>query len=385
MSFNRVCAEIDLDILKNNFLKIKDLANQNSKKEIKLFPSVKANAYGHGAVVCGKNLVDLGCNMLCVAAISEALELRTAGIDIGILLLAPINPNSQEEIDAIINNNVCITVYDIKSLEKLDTYASLINKKVSCQIKIDTGMGRIGINTHDFADFFKKAISFKNINIIGVYSHLANADSGITEDDFTYHQIELFQQNIISEKEILPNNHLINHISNSAGLLNYPKARFDAARPGIILYGYYQNQQILTDIGIKPFLKLKSRIIHLKEMNKGYSIGYNRTYTLNKKSKIATVSIGYADGYPRILSNKAAMIVNGFSAPVIGRICMDQCMIDVTDIPNVERWQEVSVYDDAYEVTSISNLSKLSNTISYELLTSISPRVERHIIKNIKT
>ena len=370
MNYDRVCSYLDLEILRNNFRAIKNIVGEN----VKIFTSVKANAYGHGDVACGKCLEGEGVDMLCVASLTEATRLRKAGIQTGILLLAPLNPLHKEAIEEAISFNISVTVCDELLASEINTIAEKMKKNALVHIKIDTGMNRIGIEPQNFPDFIKKISIFNNIICEGIYSHLSTADD-FNEKEFTEKQITDFQDIRDFAKSI--NRDCICHLANSAGTIHYPNARFDAIRTGILLYGYSFDENILKDLGIKPAMKLKSRIIFLKDIKKRTSVGYNRTFIADKDMKIATVSIGYGDGYPRSLSNKGAMIVNGLPAPVVGRICMDQCMIDVSGISDVNLWQEVSVYDNDYFETSIDNLAKLCGTISYELLTSISQRVER--------
>ena len=361
---DRVIAEIDVNQLKTNIDTIKSLIAPRP-----LFVTVKANAYGHGIIKISKQYEKLGVDTLCVASFYEGLEIRDKGVKTNILILAPV-PTDREIIKEGIKKNISFTVCSYELAEFINEIAKGIGKEALVHVKVDTGMSRVGVLPSEAFEFINYTKNLPFVKCVGVFTHLAAADD-IKEDTFTKGQINIMKD----LKEKIGDESIIFHVANSAGILYYPEAYFDAVRGGIVVYGY-MDKSLREKYPIRPVLSFKSHIIHIKTLEAGISIGYNRTFVTERKTRVATVSCGYGDGYPRALSNKGFVFVNGQRAKIIGRICMDIFMIDVTDI-KAELFDDVMLYDWHYEETDIENIACELGTISYELLTQISARVKR--------
>ncbi len=360
-------AEVDLSAIRYNISNIRSRVGQN----VKIIPAVKANGYGHGAVQVSKACIDASANMLGVACLEEAIELREAGFDTPILILGCLNPTAAEYVTRY---NIQSTICDFKYAKMLSDAAVKQNKKVAVHVKVDTGMGRIGISADSAVDFIKSVIALPNIYLMGVFTHFPSADEA--DKEYTYKQIAIFNKLILDIKSqgvVVP----MFHSSNSGAILAFPEADYDAVRPGIMVYGSYPSEEVVRSIAIREALTLKSKIVFLKEVAPETSISYGRTFTTKRRSKIATVPIGYADGYPRALSNKGEVAVKGVRAPVVGRVCMDQTLIDVTDVPDVQVGDDVVLYGGGFDFLSVSKIASMIGTISYELFCAISPRVSR--------
>ena len=358
----RSWVEINLNQIKTNYLAYKKMLGDNQK----IMPIVKADAYGHGDTQIALELQKLGATFFGVSNIEEAITLRKAGVNGDILILGytPIDSTSQ-----LIKYNLTQTVYSIE-------YADLMaNTKefVKVHFAIDTGMNRIGLNCDDSklcADTIRKYS--KSLNITGLFTHLCAADScDEFSNTFTITQINKFKtvKSYLSDINI---EHF--HYANSAGGLYYNDNSTNIIRLGIILYGLKPNYNNSLPIQIKPALSWKSIVSMVKEVKAGDFVGYSLSYKANKTVKVATIPTGYADGYNRMLSNKGKVIINGQFAPIIGKICMDQFMVDVTNIPNVKYEDEVILIGPQYSADDIANDI---GTIGYEVVCNISKRVPR--------
>ena len=371
-----VWAEVNLDNIINNICEIKK--NINGEEIIAV---VKANAYGHGAIDIAPILVENGADRLAVAMLSEALELREAGIKVPILILGYTDVTFAE---MLINNDIEQTVYSLDYAKELSKKAEALGKIAKIHIAVDTGMGRIGfLPSKKSVEEVVEISKLHNLNITGVFTHFSNADE--EDKSYAHNQINKFNLFIkdLEEREI---NLGIKHISNSASIIDIEDAHYNAIRPGIILYGYYPSEYINKEkLKLMPALSLKCQVIHVKELKKGEYIGYGRTFRTERDSIIATLPIGYADGYIRGLYKKANVIVNGKLAPVVGRICMDQCMVDITDVGPVKVGDEVILLgEDNGLKNNADDMAKLLDTINYEILCMIGRRVPRVYIKNGK-
>lgn len=366
---DRAWIEINLDNLEHNIKEIKKVMQEGSE----IMAVVKANAYGHGSVMIAKKLNEIGIYNFAVATLQEGIELRKNQIEGDILILGYTN---FEDIEYVTKYNLIQTIIDYK-------YASIINNmelehKIRVHIAMNTGMNRIG---EDFSNMDKiiEIYRMKNLLVEGIFTHLCVADSNAEEDIlFTKGQVQKFY-NVIEQIEKNGINVGKKHIQSSYGLLNYPEIKCDFVRTGIIMYGVYssKNEVIKTKLDLKPVLSLKARITSVREINEGDSISYGRTFKSNSKLKIASVSIGYADGYPRNLSNKDAKVfVNGKKASVLGRICMDQLVIDVSDVDKIEVGDIVELIGEKEKISAESIADK-SETITYELLSRLGSRLER--------
>ena len=371
-----VWAEVNLDNIINNIKEIKK--NMNGEEIIAV---VKANAYGHGAIDVAPVLVENGADRLAVSMLSEALELRENGIIVPILILGYTDVEFSEE---LINNDIEQTVYSLDYAIELSKRAEALGKCINIHIAVDTGMGRIGfLPNKKSVEEVVEINSLRNIKITGVFTHFSNADE--EDKNYAYSQIDKFNS-FIEEVEKREVNLGLKHISNSASIIDIEDAYYNGVRPGIILYGYYPSDYVNKEkLKLMPALSLKCQVIHVKELPKGEYIGYGRKFRTERDSIIATLPIGYADGYIRALYEKANVIINGKLAPVIGKICMDQCMVDVTDIGPVKVGDEVILLgEDNGLKNNADNMAKILDTINYEVLCMIGRRVPRVYIKEDK-
>ena len=367
----RTWAEISIPALLHNFNLIKKQAEGSY-----LMPVVKADAYGHGAEAIATALKDAGADSFAVSNLEEALKLRKYGIGGPILILGSTPP---ENADILAQNNITQAIFSLEYAKALSMNTN--GKPICVHIKLDTGMGRIGFNfrQNEFLNLEEifSVYSLENIVVTGLFTHFCVADSVDTDDmAYTEEQYNRFTAVIEKIKTKGLDTGLI-HCSNSAGIIHSGKFLMDICRPGIILYGLNPSSSV-TFKGIKPVMTLKSVVSMVKHINKGETLSYGRTFNSEKEMKIATVTAGYADGYPRLLSNKGEVIINGKRADIVGNICMDQFMIDVTDIPDVKSGDEVILFGE--ELTADEVAEKCS-TIGYEIICGITQRVPRIIIK----
>ena len=355
-------AEIDLDAIAFNLRRIRKLVGP----DVKICPAVKADAYGHGAVEVSRTVLDAGADMLGVALVEEAIELRDAGINAPILLFGC---TPTEQIPAIIEHDITAMICDLSFAQKLSEQA--VGKRMKVHVKVDTGMGRVGVQPQETVDFTLALSKLHGLEIEGIFTHFPSADEDV---DFTHRQITQFAE--ITQAVEAAGVHIpIRHAANSAAIMSIPEANFDMVRPGIMLYGLYDSPK---SIELRQAMTLKTKIAFLKEVSPGDTVSYGRTFTASRQTKVATIPIGYADGYNRLLSNKASALVRGKRVPVIGRVCMDQTMLDVTDVPGVSVGDEVVLYgSQGSEFISIEEAASLLGTISYEVVCSISKRVPR--------
>ena len=370
IEYERVIAEINLDNIAYNVSNIR----KNINEKTKIMAIVKADAYGHGAVEVAKTALYNGANWLGVAIIDEAIELRKNNIFEPILILGN---TIEHKLLQVIKYNITQTIFSYSMAKKLSDEATKIKKSVDIHIKIDTGMCRLGFLPND--ETIEEIIKIKNlpyINITGIFTHFATSD--IEDKSFTKDQFKKYKYVVDKLKEKGFNN-IIKHISNSGAILDLKEYNFDMVRAGIILYGMYPSNEVLKSIPLKPAMSLKTHISYVKEIDANLSVSYCRTYFTNKKTKIATIPVGYADGYARLLSNKARVFVNGYYANVVGNICMDQFMIDVTHIPDVKEGDVVVLMGQGILA---EELASLQNTINYEIVCNIGKRVPRVYIKN---
>lgn len=375
-SIRPVWAEVDLGRIEHNVKQIKNLCENK-----KIYGVVKADAYGHGALDIVQVLLKSGVTDLAVALITEALEIIKSGINVPILILGFTPLTFAED---ILNNNIEQTVYDLEYAKKLSEIAQEKNKTAKIHIAVDTGMGRIGFLPNEKGMEAVRQISkLPNINIEGIFTHFSTAD----EADKTYslEQLAKFNKFVDDlENEGIKIN--IKHASNSAGIMDLPEAHFNAVRPGIIMYGYYPSNEVIKErLDLKPALTLKTSVVHVKTLPKDMYISYGRKYKTDKERVIATLPIGYADGYTRALSNKGKVIVNGKLASIVGAVCMDQCMIDVTDLGTVKVGDEVILLGEHGNTRfNADDLAELLDTINYEIICMIGRRVPRVYINNEK-
>ena len=368
----RTWAEIDLDALAHNYRLLRGQA-----PEARFLGLVKANAYGHGAVPVAKKLEALGADMLAVACLDEAIELRQAGIVIPILCLGQTPPELAPE---LLEYDITQTVGDLETGAALSAAAVAAGKTLTIHVKVDTGMGRLGFVYYEDDDEAALERAGKEIESLcalpglepeGIFTHFANADGS---EAYTKNQCariydvfgELWERGLHQFK--------IYHCAASAAVLNYSwtKVYMNMIRPGIALYGYVPDPSV-KDPGLKPVMTVKSRIAAVRDLPAGAKISYGCTATLERDSQIAVLPMGYGDGYPRVLSNQMDMLIRGIPCPIVGRICMDMCMVDVTGLEDVQPGEAAVVYGPKLT----QRAAKLAGTIPYELLCQLTPRIPR--------
>jgi len=356
--------EINLSNLKYNIKEIKNIISSN----VEIIAVLKASAYGNGAEILLNTLKKEGINNFAVAIPEEGEKLRKLDDNINIIIL---NQPNICEIDTIINNNLSCGACELEFLEVLNKKSIESNKVSKIHIEVDTGEGRNGVLPDKLPEFLDRVLELKNIEIEGVFTHLTCADS---DKEYTYTQIDKFNKAI----EYIKNKGVeikYIHAANSSGVLGYKEAHFNAVRPGIMLYGYYPDSKYAKNVTLKPVEKLVSKINYIKMMPIGSGISYDKTFIAERETKIAVVPIGYADGYKRAFSNKAEVLINGKRAKVIGKVCMDMIMIDITDLENVNINDDVYLFDN--EEITVEELAKIADTINYEIISTISFRVDR--------
>ena len=364
-------AEIDLDALAENFRVI----SAHVGPEVKVMAAVKADAYGHGAVECARRLQKDGIDWFGIALPEEGIELRKAGIDKPILCLAGFWEGQQ---NICLQQKLAPVVYRIDLIRSLDGAARDAGVVAPVHVKIDTGMGRLGVQSREVPEFCDALKSFENIHVDGLMTHLAAADEHDRED-FTKSQLERFQQavTVFRERGFRPS---FVHAANSAATFAFSESWGNLVRPGAALYGFIRDV-VPSDIApppLRPVMSLYSRIMLLKQVGRGEKLGYGCTFETKRDSMIATIPIGYDDGYRRVLSNHGRVIVRGRFAPVVGRVSMDLTLIDVTDVPGVALDDRVTLIGRDRELSiTAEDVAEIAETISYEITCGISGRVPR--------
>jgi alanine racemase len=375
-NLGRVWLEIDLDAVTHNIKTIRRMAGKNSE----IMAVVKANAYGHDAIEISRVALESGATWLGVGALEEGIILRKAGITAPILVLG-LTP--EDQVDWLLFYDLVPTVCDLQSVQALSQAAVKYKKNARVHIKIDTGMRRLGIKSEEALDFIKRIKKMNNIKIEGLYTHFAAAD----EEDKSYTELQFAQyKRVVDELEKEGFRVPLKHAANSAAILDLPYTHLEMVRPGITIYGLFPLPLAKRTTKLKPVAKFKTKIIFIKKVGGGENIGYGRAYTTTKNILVATLPVGYADGYPRLLSDRGEVLVRGRRAPIIGRICMDLCMIDVTDIPGVEVDDEVVLWGrQEGEDISVEEIAEKTGTINYEIICMVDkPRVSKVFIKNGK-
>lgn len=370
-----VWAEINLDNLAHNMREIRRLAD----KKAMITAVIKADGYGHGAKHITDTLLKNGADRFAVAVLDEALELRESGVEEPILILGYTPPEKAKD---IVKYDIHQAVYSYELAESISKEAVKQNKKAKVHIKIDTGMGRIGFKPNeDSVNMIKRISILPNLVMEGIFTHFAIADE--KDKSYTMEQFKKFTWvcKRLEEEGVKIN---VRHCGNSATIIDLPEIHMDMVRAGIILYGLMPSQDVKLDkINLKPVMSLKARVTHVKEIEKDQSVSYGRKFIASKKSKIASLPLGYADGYTRMLSGKAEALIKGVRVPVVGRICMDQCMIDVTDIDGVKVGDEVVLFGEQNgSFISIDELAEKLGTINYEIVCMISKRIPRIYISD---
>ena len=360
----KAAAYIHAANLANNLSAIRRLAGG-----AKICAVIKADAYGHGATAVSQMLEKEGVDYLAVALLEEALELRSAGIASPLLVLGTTDPSNA---DIIVSQNITQTVFTTELAAALSASAKRLGRVGKIHLKIDTGMHRQGISPDDAEAFSRKLAAMEGLAVEGAYSHFAEADN--LDRSFTLRQLAEFQRALGGMRAggIVPS---LRHIANSAALLRVPEARMDMVRPGILVYGLSPDGQTKPPKGFLPVMQFCAAIANIKTIAAGESVSYGRLFTASRESRIALLQVGYADGYSRLLSNRANVIIRGKRAPLAGRVCMDQIMVDVTDIPEAKLGDEATLF--GLPELPAGELAHLMGTIDYEVTCGISKRVPR--------
>lgn len=357
-------AEINLDNLCYNFREIKKRVSSRTK----VLVTVKADAYGHGLIPVSRKLVACGVDFLGVASMDEGIRLREAGILTPILILGLI---LKKDIEPLLRFNLIPTVCELDFARDLNKKAGKQNRRVRVHIKVDTGMGRIGVAYHDALGLVGKIHRLRSINIEGLFTHFPLAD---INKDFTLYQVKLFRQLVQSLKAEGIRIPLV-HAANSVGIIKYAESHFNMVRPGLIIYGLYPAEDI--DIKVKPVLSLKTRVIFVKKISRALGISYGHDYIASCNTRVVTLPIGYGDGYPRNLSNTAPVLIRGRRFKISGRVCMDQFMVDVGGASVKTGDEAVLIGSQGKNNISVEELSVLAGTIPYEIVCGLGSRIPR--------
>ena len=380
--YQRVYAKINLDAIRENFINI----TKAIKSDTKVLAVLKTDGYGHGAIPIARELESQEQLFgYALATADEAFILRNSGIKKPLLILGYTFMNAYEE---LILKDVSMTVFRYDTLEELAEECRRLSTtqyryRAKIHIKVDTGMSRIGISPDDEGlEFVKKALSYEELMVEGVFTHLAKADE--TDREPTLRQLKKYADFTDRIEKELGYKIPIKHVSNSAGIIEYPEANYDVVRAGIILYGLWPSEFVSRNkVPLRSALSLYSQIVYIKEVESGTPISYGGTYVSDRSTKVATVTVGYGDGYPRMLSNKADVLVNGIRCPILGRICMDQLMVDITGVPNVKEGDFVTLIGKSgSEEITMEELGDLSGRFNYELACELGKRIPRVYTRN---
>jgi len=363
-------AEVNLQAIKDNFLALKKRIGEQSD----VMPIIKANAYGHGVIPVANTVIAAGAKYLAVSSLEEALEIRDVGITTPILIFGYV-PSKFANI--IVERDLTITVLDITIIKELSRLAILQQKIAKIHVKVDTGMGRVGItDINQLKEIIQLVKNSPNVLLEGIYTHFACADDiDKSHTEQQHNRFKVYIDEVIRQFK----HKVLIHASNSGAAIDMPEFAYDYVRAGISLYGYYPSKDVNKDaVTLKPAMEFKTQIVYLKKLDAGKDIGYGATYQTSKLSKIATLPVGYADGYNRLLSNRGYVLVQGQKAPIVGRVCMDQTIIDVTAIENIKIGDEVVLFGEQNGTRiTVDEVADLVQTINYEVLCAISKRVPR--------
>ncbi|KJS20834.1 MAG: alanine racemase [Clostridiaceae bacterium BRH_c20a] len=375
MNSRPVWAEIDLEAIQHNLLEVRKLVRTKL-----IMAVVKANAYGHGALEVSHACLAQGADRLAVAILNEAVLLRQGGIQCPIMVLGwtPI-----EDYQRALENNVILTIYNLEEARMLDQQGAAMNKKATVHIKVDSGMTRIGlVPSVESLNIAQEILAMQNLEVEGIFTHLAKADE--LDKTYSHGQLKRFLEfvHLLEEKsnQQIP----IKHVANSAAIIDLPEAYLDMVRPGIMLYGLKPSGEVnLSRVDLKPAMTLKARASRVERFPKGTRVSYGGIFTASQETVIASLPLGYADGYTRLLTGKGEVLYQNQRFPIIGRICMDQCMVDITSGPSVEPGDEFILLGKGQNANiSVDEIAEKLGTINYEVVCMISDRVPRIYTRN---
>ena len=359
---------IDLAALRWNFQQVKKIVGPT----VRILSVVKADAYGHGACQVAKTLARAGSDGFGVATVEEGIELRESGLRSPILVLTAIYPG---QLGQLIQHRLTPAISDLDTLRGLEKHLRKRSRSLNFHLKVDTGMGRLGLIHSEIESWLPELSRLKALKMEGVFSQLSHAED--EKGEYTRTQLKGFRR-VVERLERAGCKPPLIHLANSAALIAFPSTHFTMVRPGLMLYGLYPSPEMARQLQLKPVLSWKTRVLQVKTLPAGASIGYGRSFVTKRESKIATLPVGYADGYHRLLSNRGAALVRGKRAPIVGRISMDLTMVDVTDIAGLTQGDEVVLLGrHGDDVITADEMAGWAETISYEILTSISARVPR--------
>jgi len=367
--YYRVCAQIDLSAVRKNIEAIR----ASVRPESKLMVVLKADGYGHGAVPIAKRIDDIA-DAYGMAIVEEAVELREAGITKPILVLGY---TASHLYDKVIQYDITQTIFQYETAYELNEAAKKAGKTVKIHIKLDTGMSRIGFAvTEESVEEIVKISKLSNLCMEGVFTHFAKADE--IDKEATRLQYQRFTE-MLERLELRGISFTIRHISNTAAIIDLPEYNLDMVRCGIGTYGMYPSVDVQKNrVVLTPAMELKTHISYVKELPKGVGISYNGTYVTERPMRVATIPVGYGDGYPRLLSSKGRVLIHGKSAPILGRVCMDQFMVDVSDIPEAKQNDDVTLIGhDGHESIPTEEISAYAGTINYEIVCEVGKRIPR--------
>ena len=360
------CAEIDLHAIANNVRAIRKRVHPAEVMAV-----VKANGYGHGAIPVARTALNAGATWLGVALLEEGIALRKSGITAPILVFGGLFEN---QIDAYLAHDLQMTLYDARLAESIAQRARAVHKTAAVHVKFDTGMGRVGITSEPIA-FLQHTASLSNISILGLYTHLSSSDE--VDLSYAHAQLKRFRA-IIAEARAQGIAPRWLHAANSGAILGIPEAHFNLVRAGVMLYGYYPSVEVEKSVALQPAMRMITRVLFLKKVSAGTFISYNRTFQAPRDSVLATLPLGYADGFLRRFSNNMHVLIRGCACPVVGRVCMDQIIVDVTEVSDIAVGDEVVLMgrQGRAEISIYDWCDKLQ-TIPYEVTCGISARVPR--------
>ena len=361
-------ATVNLSALAHNLSQIQGRLSHGCR----IIAVVKANAYGHGATDIARALVDSGVSRLAVASVEEGVALRDEGIDADILVLADL---FDKYIRELVEFRLTPVITEQRLLPTLAKAAETVTPPFPIHVKVDTGMGRLGFSPPELAALFNALPAWKSLRIEGFMTHLADSDG--EDPSHTEQQLKTFR-GVLEQVEQRGIKVPFLHVANSAAIVRYPQSHFSLVRPGIMLYGYHTLPQSVPWPTLQPVLSLRSTVMQLRTIKPGETVSYNRTFVAKRLSTIAVVPVGYADGYNRRLSNRGFVLIHGRRAPIVGLVCMDMTMVDVTDIPSVQVGDAVTLIGrDGTDAILADDLARWTDTIPYEILCGIGPRIPR--------
>jgi alanine racemase len=364
----RAVAYVDMGALEGNYRAIRAAASPGAK----VLCVVKADAYGHGAVQTARRLEENDVDYLGVATIDEGMELRESGITAPVLVMSGIFP--WDDVGAVFKHGLTPVVYDLATLDRIEEEGEQFDEALKVHLKVDTGMGRLGFSVDDCAYLAERVKEMKKVAVEGLMSHFSASE---TRNEYGMKQVELFRRALQSLNDGGVNPEIV-HMANSGALTTYPEAHFSMVRAGINLYGSHAGKDLREKIALKQVMKFVSRVALLRDFQEGAPLSYGGTYTTKRNTRVAYVPVGYADGYPRMLSNKGFVLIHDKRCAIVGRICMDWLLADVTYLDDVEAGEEVIILGHGEsQVITADEIAEITGTIPYEILCNISKRVMR--------